>query len=168
MARHGSFLSPSPKAKAAASTRRSPGQIEALIIDLLVRSNRPVSAYDLASRSIAAGHPLVPNQVYRSLSRLIEQGRVHKIESLSAYVAKREPFDACLICDTCHAVVLVASPDPLARLLARADRLGFTAVRPVLEAHGHCPDCVANARSIITDPAEEAPSPFPGSNQFGV
>lgn len=128
-------------------------------MDLLARSNRPVSAYDMASRSICAGQPLVPNQVYRTLTRLIEQGRVHKIETLSAYILKREPFDACFICDTCHSVQLMSCPDSLALLLARARQHGFIGLRPVIETHGRCADCTASARTLSTQPAERTSAP---------
>ena len=60
--------------------RRSREQIDALVLDLLAQSNGPIGAYDLAGRASAAGEVLVPNQVYRTLHRLIEQGLVHRNE----------------------------------------------------------------------------------------
>lgn len=121
--------------------RRSPDQIAEIILAQLARSNGPVSAYGLASRAAAAGVPLVPNQVYRTLARLIELNLVHRVETLSAYILKDQPFDACLICDHCHTVQLRAAPDTVAQLKQRAAAHGFTVTRIIIETHGRCAAC---------------------------
>lgn len=121
--------------------RRSTEKIEALVLDLLSRSNGPLSAYDIASRSIAIGNRIVPNQAYRTLARLMERGTVIRLESLSAYMLRQEPFDSCLICDHCHAVQLLASPETVTGLARWAERSGFTMARTIVEMHGRCADC---------------------------
>ena len=121
--------------------RRSREQIDALVLDLLSQSNRPIGAYDLAGRASAAGEVLVPNQVYRTLHRLIEQGLVHRIESLAAFMLRREPFDTCLICDRCHSVQILSNPDLVAQLTECARLRRFEVSKAVIETHGHCAQC---------------------------
>lgn len=128
-----------PKLRLAA--RRTPEDLDALVLNLLAASNRPISAYDISDRSIVAGQSIVPNQVYRTLARLIDQGLVHRVESLSAYMLKQQSFDGCLICDQCHAVQILSDPDLFARLQDCAHRFGFAVDRTVVEMHGCCRDC---------------------------
>ncbi|PZU12330.1 MAG: transcriptional repressor [Sphingobium sp.] len=138
--------------------RRHPEDLDALILDLLARSNRPISAYDISDRSIAAGQPVVPNQVYRTLARLIDQGLVHRVESLSAYMLRQQSFDGCLVCDHCHAVQLLTDPIVVAGLKDRAERFGFAVDRTVVELRGLCTDCAADSR---TAGDHEAARPLP-------
>ena len=125
--------------------RRSPDQIADIILAQLARANGPVSAYGLASRAAAAGIPMVPNQVYRALARLLAQGLVHRLETLSSYILKDKCFDACLICDHCCAVQLYAAPDTEAQLKCRAATHGFTVTRTIIETHGCCAACARPA-----------------------
>ena len=127
--------------------RRTPEDLDALILDLLARSNRPISAYDISHRSMDVGRPVVPNQVYRTLARLIERGLVHRVESLSAYMLRQRSFDGCMICDQCHTVQLLSNPEVISGLEDYAQRLGFAIERTVVELHGHCRDCEANIRA---------------------
>ncbi|WP_448664631.1 Fur family transcriptional regulator [Sphingomonas sp. CJ20] len=138
--------------------RRSREDIDALVSDILARSNAPISAYDIAHRSVSAGTPLVPNQVYRTLARLMEQGLVLRLESLAAYMLKAERFDCCLICDQCHAVQLLSTPELAMRLRACAQAHGFTVSQTIIETHGRCADCASAPRR--TDDRNAVPS-FP-------
>lgn len=86
----------------------------------------------------------MPNQVYRTLTRLIEQGLVHRVESLSAYMLRQQTIDGCLICDQCHTVQLLSYPEVITGLKDCAHRVGFAVERTVVELHGHCSDCEAD------------------------
>lgn len=113
----------------------------------------PLSAYDIADIATRAGAPLVPNQVYRTLSRLIEQGRVHRLESLNAYLERQGTADACLICDHCHCVRMFDMPDLRSCMGELAGAAGFALDQRVVEVHGHCPACLASARSSQSTPS---------------
>src|SRR3546814_20464842 len=79
--------------------RRNPEEIEALVMDAIAAADCPLSAYDIADIATRAGSPIIPNQVYRTLARLIDQGRVHRLQSPNAYTDRSGTADSCLICD---------------------------------------------------------------------
>ena len=59
------------------------------ILSALSEAHRPLSAYDLLDRLRPTG-VAAPLTVYRALDKLIASGRVHRIESLNAFVACRK------------------------------------------------------------------------------
>lgn len=87
----------------------------------------------------------MPNQVYRTLARLMETGRVHRLESLSAYVLKNGTSDAWLICDYCHKVRVQPAPDTVELLRGCAATHGFRVSRLIIELHGRCASCMPRA-----------------------
>ena len=54
------------------------------IMDALLASQRPLSAYDLLDRLRPTG-VAAPLTVYRALDKLMRAGKVHRIESLNAF-----------------------------------------------------------------------------------
>ena len=126
--------------------RRSRAEIETLLLELLAAADRPLSAYALADRATAAGHRTVPNQVYRTLERLTREGRVHRLESMSAFILRRGQADVSLICDDCHAVQTLAATELVARLLRCARYTGFEGQKAVVELYGRCADCSTSYR----------------------
>ena len=127
--------------QARVSSRRSRAQIEQLVLGVLEQSGRPLSAYDIAQELTASGEWTVPNQVYRTLARLIDQGIVHRFESLSAYVLRQGDFDACLICDGCACVTFLDEPAEVAALETLVRSRGFGTHRIVVEMSGRCATC---------------------------
>ena len=79
------------------------------VLDILESASEPLKAYtilfDIQKKGIKS-----PLQVYRALDKLIEIGKVHKIESRNSYVAcKHEGCNAktstsFLICENCDSV----------------------------------------------------------------
>ena len=79
------------------------------VLDLLENSKEPLKAYailyDTQKKGIKA-----PLQVYRALDKLIEIGKVHKIESKNSYMAcehkncNSSTSTSFLICETCDQV----------------------------------------------------------------
>ncbi len=120
-------------------------KMEAAVLGVLRRHGAPLSAYDLLGR-LRRSHPkLAPPTVYRALRSLTESGRVHKIESLKAFVVCRhgnDPAAAIMaICEDCGVVEETVAPDLLDALSGVAGRSGFAATRPVIEVYGLCADC---------------------------
>ena len=123
------------------------------VLELVWSSHEPVGAYrllELLDREAGgAGRRAAPPTVYRALDFLMEQGLVHRIESLNAFVGCDQPHAAhasqFLICARCGASVELNDPGIAKALSACADRLGFQVEQPTVEIKGTCPNCVAGA-----------------------
>jgi Fur family zinc uptake transcriptional regulator len=119
------------------------------VLELLLSAGEPVKAYDLIARFGQEGQAAKPPTVYRALEFLERQGVVHRIASISAYVACTAPAAegeahaaAFLICDCCGAAEEVApmGGDLFAQQAAAA---GYVIERTTIEGHGRCPACRA-------------------------
>lgn len=114
------------------------------VLELLLAAGEPVKAYDLIARFGEDGQPAKPPTVYRALEFLERKGLVHRIASISAYVActggDNAHAAAFLICDCCGATEEVAASvaDGLDGAAAKA---GYAIERTTIEAHGRCPAC---------------------------
>ncbi len=127
--------------KTVSNPRRRKGEIDALVLEFLAQANAPLSAYDISTRAALAGNSIVPNQVYRTVARLINEGRVRRIEMLQAYALCQPDARACLVCLGCHSVVTVAAWPVETELEREAAMAGFELRRGTVEARGLCPDC---------------------------
>ena len=118
------------------------------VLELLLTAGEPVKAYDLIARYGIDGQAAKPPTVYRALEFLERRGVVHRIASISAYVActaadgaeAQGHAAAFLICDCCGATeeVAVAGGDAFAEAAASA---GYAIERTTIEGHGRCPAC---------------------------
>lgn len=115
------------------------------ILAILLGASGALSAYDLL-RELRATHPnIAPPTVYRALAVLTRKGRVYRVESLKAYIARqtdgahRTPVVS--ICDDCGTIEEWLTPDVFKTLSRFVDATGFTPQRHVIELHGICADC---------------------------
>ena len=119
------------------------------VLEMVWVGHSSVKAYDLLDRLAKEGGSAKPPTVYRALDFLIEQGFVHKIESLNAYVgcpnAGANHVSQFLICDTCGAVLESSSPALNEQLRILAEDAGFETSRQTVEIHGRCAECQASA-----------------------
>ena len=78
-----------------------------IIFDLIDKSSQPLKAYSILYNVQKKGIK-APLQVYRALDKLVEIGKIHKIESRNAFiachnsscqVAKATAFSICEICE---------------------------------------------------------------------
>ena len=117
------------------------------VLQLLCKSDKPMSAYELLDQLRGVVKNPAPPTVYRALDFLLEQGLVHKLESLHAYVGCSHPdhphASQFLICDDCGEVAEVEDPSVMNSLKAAGKAVGFRAKRPVVEVLGTCAQCSA-------------------------
>ena len=120
------------------------------VLELICQSHEPVKAYDLLDRLRNERRGAAPPTVYRVLDFLREQGLVHRIESLNAYLGCGAPGHTgtgqFLICDDCGEVAEMDDRDIFGVIAAKAGNLGFTVDRHTVEVRGHC-GCVRTGRS---------------------
>ncbi|MBT3381654.1 MAG: transcriptional repressor [Lentisphaerae bacterium] len=115
------------------------------VLEVLACRGDAVKAYDVLDAVTEPGRKAMPPVVYRALDFWIEQGFVHKIESLNAYFSCGHPLHnhGCqlLVCSHCGKTVEVCDGDLREQLAETARRNGFEYGRVVLEIHGACPAC---------------------------
>jgi len=117
------------------------------VLEMIAEAPGSLKAYDLLDRLAEEHAAARPPTVYRALEFLIDQGLVHRIESLNAYVACPCPEHAhgfqLLICRLCGRVEELHLDDVNAQLSRRARDLGFRVERQTIELLGHCEACHA-------------------------
>jgi Fur family zinc uptake transcriptional regulator len=119
------------------------------VLELVWRGHAPVGAYAILAE-LQDGQPrAAPPTVYRALDFLMEQGLVHRIESLNAYVGCNHPERAhvsqFLICGRCGGAAELDDPAIAKAVLRRAASLGFAVERQTIELRGTCFSCQAQA-----------------------
>ena len=117
------------------------------VLGLVARSGKPVKAYDLLDSMKAENGSSAPPTVYRALEFLLEQGFIHRLASVNAFVGCHHPHERhsvpFLICDGCQAAIELED-ERIPRLLdAQAKALGFQPRAQTLEVHGLCATCSA-------------------------
>ena len=123
------------------------------VLGLILDAGAPAGAYELMDRLRERRGAAAPPTVYRALEFLQEQGLVHRVERLSAFVgcveeaghAHRHPAQF-LICRQCGKVTEIED-DTLADALAdAARRVGFSVAGATIEAEGLCAACAKETR----------------------
>lgn len=114
-------------------------------LEILLESHTALGAYEVLGKLSAAGFGKKPPMVYRALGFLMEQGFVHKLEKLNAYVACVEPgvcsHPCLMVCKSCGRVAEQSVPGANKHLTAAANQLGFSTATSVMELSGICSQC---------------------------
>ncbi|GGX66098.1 hypothetical protein GCM10007385_39130 [Tateyamaria omphalii] len=115
-------------------------------MELLLQEHRALGAYALLDLLKDAGFGSQPPVAYRALDFLTENGFVHKIERLNAFVACSHPGEshspAFMICRLCDSVAEAQSAPAKGVLGDAAKAAGFQIEKTVVEAEGVCPTCI--------------------------
>lgn len=115
------------------------------VLELVWTSHEPVGAYALLDTLKTEGQAAAPPTVYRALDFLLQQGLIHRLERLNAFVGCPRPEAShsaqFLICTTCGRAAEL--DDPAIGLAVRqgAEARGFTIDRQTIEVEGLCADC---------------------------
>lgn len=125
-------------------------QLREQVLRLIADAEKPVKAYALLDQMRDARGPVAPPTVYRALDFLLENGFIHKLESINAFVGCHHPRHQhsvpFLICKRCLATVELEDEAVTRLLLQQARALGFEPHAQTLEVHGLCANCgAANA-----------------------
>ena len=121
--------------------------LRAQVLGLIAAAGKPVKAYDLLDSMKLANGSSAPPTVYRALEFLLEQGFIHRLASVNAFVGCHHPQEPhsvpFLICDGCQSAIELED-ERITRLLdAQAKALGFQPRAQTLEVHGLCATCTA-------------------------
>jgi Fur family zinc uptake transcriptional regulator len=116
------------------------------VLEILAASHKPLGAYEIMDQIGEHGQRPAPITVYRALDFLRQNGLVHRIESLNAFVAcvrnhRADALVAFLICERCGAVGEAPTAAAGQTLAAAARSAGFTPTLSVIEIIGVCSHC---------------------------
>ena len=126
--------------------------IRARVLTLIAEQGKPIKAYDLLDRIRAdkaldedSAGAAAPPTVYRALDFLLDNGLVHRISSLNAFVGCNHPEHAhqgqFLICRTCHAAIELEQKSISDAIIQSAADVGFKVEGQTVEVVGLCAGC---------------------------
>ncbi|MGJ8522342.1 Zinc uptake regulation protein [Carnimonas sp. R-84981] len=119
------------------------------VFELISATPSGLKAYELLDKLSVDHASARPPTVYRALEFLMEQGLVHRIESLNAFIAcpcpepnptHRSGFQL-VICRRCGRVEEMHEPEVNELLAELVGRHGFSLERQTIELSGVCGDC---------------------------
>ncbi|MBW0147917.1 Fur family transcriptional regulator [Marinobacter arenosus] len=115
------------------------------VLELIWQSHRPLGAYDVLAQLSEDGHNAAPPTVYRALDFLQQNGLVHRIASLNAFIgcahAGEHHTGMFLICRACGNVLELTAPSVSGAVHAAAAAEAFELDDITLEIAGLCPRC---------------------------
>ena len=121
--------------------------LRAQVLGLVAAAGKPVKAYDLLDLMKSEGGSTAPPTVYRALDFLLEQGFIHRLASVNAFISCHHPqvrhSVPFLICDSCQNAVELEDTRISELLETQARALGFATRAQTLEVHGLCAECSA-------------------------
>lgn len=127
-------------------------RVRRVVLDFLLNAKRPVKAYDiLDALRLDTPKALTPASIYRALDYLLQEGLVHKVGTLNAYVACAQTCaETCtqrhapvfmLVCPGCRKSKEISDPSLYQTIFSTMQRQGFQLQGDTVELTGICPGC---------------------------
>ena len=117
-----------------------------IVLEIIERAKEPLKAYSILFNVQRKGIN-APQQIYRALDKLIEIGKIHKIESKNAFVACKNAncevskATAFSICESCEKVEELNDLKLSKYLSNYSDKTGMKYKKYNLEFFGLCKKC---------------------------
>jgi Fur family zinc uptake transcriptional regulator len=116
------------------------------VLHLIWTSHRPLGAYAIADLLPAAtGRKALAPTVYRSIEFLLDQGLIHRVASLNAYIGCPFPgsrhSELIMICRACGTAAELSADSVDSALSDVTRRAGFFMETQNIELLGLCPGC---------------------------
>ena len=135
------------------------------VLRLVLEAEAPIGAYALLDQLKASRAKAAPPTVYRALDFLLEQGLIHRLERLNAFMGCAEALDVhghhhehahdhphqFLICRSCGATREISDHAVADAIAAAAVRGGFSAARATVEIEGYCSKCGDTAQALANN-----------------
>ena len=121
------------------------------VLELVWQSHKPLGAYDILEMlSREDDRRAAPPTVYRGLDFLLENGLIHRLASLNAYIGCSHPEVAhegyFMICQQCSNAYELAQHTAIDAAIAQeALLMGFAVQTQTVEILGTCAACRAQA-----------------------
>ena len=117
-----------------------------IVLEIIERAKEPLKAYSILFNVQKKGIN-APQQIYRALDKLIEIGKIHKIESKNAFVVCKNAncevskATAFSICESCEKVEELNDLKLSKYLSSYSDKTGMKYKKYNLEFFGLCKKC---------------------------
>ena len=117
-----------------------------MVFDIIIKAKEPLKAYSILYNVQKKGIN-APQQIYRALDKLIEIGKIHKIESRNAFVACKNAnceiskATAFSICENSEKVTELNNPKLSKIITTFKDSSGMKYKKFNLELFGLCKKC---------------------------
>ncbi len=115
------------------------------VLELIWESHKAVKAYELLDKIKPLMDAAKPATIYRALDFLIEQGLIHRVESLNAFVgcnsSAHQHEQLLLICNNCQEVEERSAPEVMLALSQEIKQADFIVHSKAIEIHGVCAKC---------------------------
>ena len=115
------------------------------VLELIWESHRAIKAYDLLDRIKPATGTAKPATVYRALDFLLEQGLIHKVESLNAFIgcsfSDHQHQQLLLTCVRCLEVEERPAAGVMEAIDSELEQAAFIIHHKAIEIHGICVRC---------------------------
>ncbi len=120
------------------------------VLELIWQNHKPLGAYTLMEMlAKASTRRVAPPTVYRALDFLLEQGLIHRINVLNAFIGCPSPGTRhqsyFLICRACNIAIELDEPKLGQQILHVAGDAGFTVETQALEVSGLCANCAGGS-----------------------
>ncbi|WP_347986029.1 transcriptional repressor [Methylomonas sp. AM2-LC] len=117
------------------------------VLELIWESHRAIKAYDLLDRIKPKAGTAKPATVYRALDFLMEQGLIHKVESLNAFIgcsySEHQHQQLLLTCTQCQEVEERPADEVMEAIAKELERAAFIIHHKAIEIHGICGRCTS-------------------------
>jgi Fur family zinc uptake transcriptional regulator len=116
------------------------------VLELIWQNHKPLGAYLLMDMlATASTRRVAPPTVYRALDFLLEQGLIHRINGLNAFIGCPSPGKKhqshFLICRVCGVAVEMNTSAVTLNIQLAAREAGFSVESHSVEVMGVCPSC---------------------------
>ena len=117
-----------------------------MVLEIIIKAKEPLKAYSILYNVQKKGIK-APQQIYRALDKLIEIGKIHKIESRNAFVACKNSnceiskATAFSICENCEQIEEINDIKLSKYLISYNDKTGMKYKKYNLEFFGLCKKC---------------------------
>jgi len=124
------------------------------VLELVWQSHKPLGAYTLMEMlAQASTRRVAPPTVYRALDFLLEEGLIHRINSLNAFIGCPSPTQKhqsqFLICQSCNVAVELDTTQLNQSIFDAAATAGFSVASHSVEINGLCPSCQNAPKDLI-------------------
>jgi len=115
------------------------------VLELLLKHDRSLKAYELLEEMRAVHPGAAPPTVYRALDFLLEEGLIHRLDAVNAWSACHdaggEPHDLLVVCTRCGNVAEISDPAMSQQLADRVAKTGYALTSHETEIRALCPAC---------------------------